>query len=172
MHKRLSLGALGLGALATVLVGAWAGIVVFVGPSFGYSVDGTGAWRWDEAHAWLHFAPGVAAVVAGLLMLAALGRAVSGGATRGVGLAGLLSIVAGAWLVLGPTAWPTVVTTHRRVWAVASPLHNLAHQVGANLGPGALLIVFGALSMGLVNRYRYERVFVPTPYRGEKAVAA
>src|SRR5574340_782616 len=56
--------AAGIGTLGvlTLLVGAWGGIVPFVGPIFGFSADGTVAWYWNMPHALLWLAPGAAAV--------------------------------------------------------------------------------------------------------------
>ena len=60
---------LGVAGLLVVLLGAWGGIVPFLGPTFGYSADGTGSWYWDLAHAILSLVPGVAACLAGLLIM-------------------------------------------------------------------------------------------------------
>jgi hypothetical protein len=155
-----------------VLAGAWAGIVVFWGPTFGYSVDGSGSWHWSSAHTWLHLAPGAMAVLAGLLMLASLPRLVGERAGRGSGLASIMSIVAGAWLVIGPASWPTLVNHAHPVWAATTPLRTLADQVGANLGPGLILMLAGSLTLGLVSRYRTDEFIVANSYRGEHRVAA
>jgi hypothetical protein len=161
MGRRASIAGLGSSSLAMILVGAWAGIVVFVGPVFGYSVDGSDSWHWSAAHAWLHFAPGVAAVVAGLLAMASLPRFIAG---RGGGSsrAGALSIVSGAWLVAGPTAWPAMVSGSH-VWALTTALRNPADQIGANLGPGVLLIVTGSFAVGLVTHKPGEQVMFTAP---------
>ena len=144
-------GGLAVTGVLTLLVGAWAGICVFVGPLFGYSVDGSRAWVWNLPHGVLHLAPGAAGVFAGLMMLGAAGRgrrltAMAG--SPGAVTAGFLAAVAGAWLVIGPVAW-SVLRPHPVVWALASPLHSLADQVGANLGTGVLLAILGGLAMGL-----------------------
>ena len=47
----------GATGIFTVLLGAWAGIVVFVGPLFGYDAQGRGSWVWNSNHAFLHLAP-------------------------------------------------------------------------------------------------------------------
>ena len=70
------------GALACAL-GAWGGIVPFVGPIFGFSADGSPAWTWNLPHALLFLAPGAVAFVGGLAIIAG-GRSVLG---RHVGLA-------------------------------------------------------------------------------------
>jgi hypothetical protein len=133
-------------AFAMSLVGAWAGISVFVGPLFGYRTDGSPAWTWDLQHALLYLAPGTAAVVASLMMLRMVGRAPEG--RGGTHLAGTLAVAAGGWLVVGPSAWMALYP-HHVVWTATSPWHRFLHEVGANLGPGALIIVFAAYALGL-----------------------
>ena len=125
----------------TLLVGAWAGIVVFVGPVFGYDAQGKTAWVWSSNHAFLHLAPGAGAVLAGLLIMAALPR------TSMSILASILAIAAGAWLVIGPLAWPVLEGAGHTAWAPAGPLHSLTNQVGANLGPGLLLVLLGSFAI-------------------------
>lgn len=155
-------GALAATGLLTLLLGAWAGICVFVGPVFGYSVDGTASWTWNLPHAWLHLAPGALAVLAGFLLFTSAGRRaglLADAPSPTATLAGMLAVVAGAWLVVGPLAWP-VQHGAGPVWAPASPLRNLADQVGANLGPGVLLCGLGGLAMGLGRRRRMRRALV------------
>jgi hypothetical protein len=123
-----------------VLMGAWAGIVVFVGPLFGYAIDGKTAWRWNLNHALLHLAPGAAAVLGGLILLGRFAPRVHFG--------GLLTIAAGAWLVIGPLAWPVLLGGKHVAWTSAGPFHDLANQAGANLGPGLLLVLAGAVCLG------------------------
>jgi hypothetical protein len=162
MSRRASLAGLGSGSVAMVILGAWAGIVVFVGPAFGYSIDGSGSWQWNAAHGWLHFGPGVTAVVAGVIAMGSLPRLVAGRGRAVSKLAGALAIVSGAWLVVGPTAWPAMVSG-AHVWALTTALRNLADQIGANLGPGVLLIIIGSFAVGLVARQPGEQVVFTAP---------
>lgn len=129
--------------LLTLLVGAWGGIVPFVGPLFGFSGDGSGAWKWNLPHALLSLAPGAAAVIAGLLVMAAGGTLYRPG---GLKLGGLVAALCGAWFVIGPVAWP--VLEHARMFVGASPMRELAYWVGYSLGPGTLLAALGAFVLG------------------------
>jgi hypothetical protein len=129
-----------------VLLGAWAGIVAFVGPLFGYTLQGRGAWVWNANHVYLHLAPGSAAVLAGLLIMVALPR----GAISV--FASVLAVAAGAWLVIGPLAWPVLEGAKHLPWAQVSPIRSLAIQVGANLGPGLLIVLFSSLAIGTTPR--------------------
>jgi hypothetical protein len=132
------------GAL-TVLLGAWGAIVAFVGPEFGYRATTTASWQWTTTNWLLHLVPGALAVVAGLALLGLvagttrLSRAV-------LAFAALATIVAGAWLVVGPALWPWFESS-----AAYGPARDaqtsFANQVGANLGPGLLLAVLGGMAL-------------------------
>jgi len=74
--------------LLTALLGAWAGLSVLVGPSFGWSPDGSPSWHWSLIHAALHVAPGGAALVAGVAMVAIVPKAARGAGRSGAALAG------------------------------------------------------------------------------------
>ena len=52
--------------------------------------------------------------------------------------AGLITILSGAWFIVGPTAWP-VITTHGVYFASASsPLRGFLYEVGYALGTGVI----------------------------------
>jgi hypothetical protein len=129
--------------LLTLLVGAWGGIVPFVGPLFGFSADGSRSWTWSLPHALLSLTPGAVAVTAGVLVMAAGGTLYRPG---GLKLGGLMAALCGAWFVIGPVAWP--VLEHSRVFVGASPMRELAYWIGYSLGPGTLLAALGAFVLG------------------------
>lgn len=129
--------------LLIVLIGAWGGIVPFVGPLFGFSGDGSTAWQWNMAHALMSLTPGAVAVAAGLLVMLAGGAFYRPG---GLVLGGLFAALCGAWLVIGPVAWP--VLEHTTFFVGARPVRELAFWVGYSLGPGALLVGLGAFALG------------------------
>lgn len=164
-------GTVATSGLFAILVGAWAGIAVFVGPLFGYYVDGHGSWHWNLTRALLHFAPGVAAIVAGLILLSASPGILT--ARSRVHLGGFLAIVAGAWLVIGPLAWPVLEGARHTAFSAAGPLNNLANQAGANLGPGLLLAILGCLSIGVsLGRGRAAVVAEPVATSDATVIAA
>lgn len=86
-----------LSGVLLVLLGAWAGIVAFIGPylDFGFTPMPDSAWHWTAARGYLQVVPGAAAVLAGLVMLAAANRVATS-------LAAWLAAAAGAWLIVGP----------------------------------------------------------------------
>lgn len=141
----------GVAGLLIVVLGAWGGIVPFIGPTFGFSADGAGSWHWDLAHALLSLAPGAAACAAGLLIL-------TGATTRmshpfSSGLAGLLAILAGAWFVLGAVAWPVMYNVGS-YFAPGTAMTELEYFVGYFGGAGCLLIALGAFVLGKSARVR------------------
>jgi hypothetical protein len=152
---RASTAVVGLGIL---LISAWGGIIPFVGPSFGYNANGTSSWHWNLSHALLALAPGAAGCVAGLYLL---GRATSWRPGQGgSAFAGTLALACGAWFAIGPVSWPVLWT--RSYFVGASPLHELAYQVGYALGPGLILAGFGALVLGMIGRRRRTGTVVVT----------
>ncbi|MGO9332549.1 MAG: hypothetical protein ACLQCU_00580 [Acidimicrobiales bacterium] len=143
----LSPAGLSIIGLLTALLGAWAGLSVFVGPSFGWSPDGSPSWHWNLIHTALHVAPGGVALIAGIAMVATVPKAARGMGRLGAALAGLLAILAGAWLVVGPSEWLVLKPTQQIVFASAAPMRSFTYVVGANLGPGLLLAVTGAFAL-------------------------
>ena len=144
------LGAGGVG-MWTVLLAAWGGISVFVGPLFDYRPTTQDAWHWSMQNWLLHLVPGAVGVVAGLMMLGAIGA--RGGARRGgIGFASLLTMAAGAWFVIGPAAYRWFESAAPFA-QTASARSDFINQLGSNLGPGVLLAVLAgmALKAGIAN---------------------
>jgi len=132
---------LGFSAVLALLVGAWGGIAPYVGPVFGYSPDGTTAWHWALTPGVLALAPGALAVVAALALISDGRRRLRAGVT------GFFLAIAGAWFVIGPLAWRVLEHTGTYFLA-ASPFRELTYQVGANLGPGLIVLGCGAAALG------------------------
>ena len=144
------LGAGGVG-LWTLVLGAWAGISVFVGPLFNFRPTSSGAWEWTMQNWLLHLIPGVVGVSAGLMMLGTIGA--RGAARRGaLGLASILTMAAGAWLVIGPAAYQWFHAAAPFALA-GSARSDFINQLGANLGPGVLLAILGGMAFkaGIAN---------------------
>ncbi|HEV3268601.1 MAG TPA: hypothetical protein VGZ68_09395 [Acidimicrobiales bacterium] len=138
-----------LGGFLALLVSAWAGIVPFVGPTFGFSPDGTASWTWNEVHALGALVPGAAGVLACLLIIVSARRP-SGMLAPGVLVAsGFLAFLSGAWLAVIPVVWPTLVGGY---FHTASPSMTLAYWAGLAVGPGVLLASFGGFAMGRAGR--------------------
>lgn len=160
---RLSLCALGL-----VLLGAWGGIVAFVGPTFGFRADGTTSWDLSVNHVLLYLGPGALAFLCGLLLVTSSRAARHDGGRLAALAAGIGAVVAGLWFVIGPVAWPVI---HRAIGAgpfvavPATPLANLVNQIGYNLGVGTLILALGAVAVDAALRQRRRPVYPDTALR-------
>jgi hypothetical protein len=145
------LGVAGMGFLAALL-GAWAAIVGFVGPEFGYQATNNASWQWTTANWLLHLIPGAVAFVAGIVAVALAGAATLVRRTL-LRLAGLVIVAAGAWLVIGPALWP-VFESGTPYGSAATAQTSFTNQIGANLGPGLLLVALGAMIYEAVSASR------------------
>jgi len=141
---RSSVGLL-LGGVVAVLLSAWAGIVPFIGPTFGFSADGSSSWRWNEIHAFGALAPGAVGVLAGLLVLANARPPIGLLSASTLTMAGLALFLCGAWLVVAPVVWPVIVGPY---FLVASNSRTLEYWLAYASGPGVLLASFGGYVLG------------------------
>ena len=142
-----------IGGFVALLLSAWAGIVPFVGSSFGFSPDGTPSWTWNLVHALGALVPGAVGLLACLGTIAA-----ARGAARGAGAAwligtGFATFLCGAWFASVPVAWPVLVGGY---FHAASPSLTLAYWMGLAIGPGILLAAFGSFTMGRASRGRLD----------------
>jgi hypothetical protein len=140
-----------IAGIGAVLVGAWAGIVPFVGPTFGYTLSDSATWKLTSDHLYLQLAPGAAGILAGLIFLGFVPGRDRAPLWRGVAVvAGLLASAAGAWLVIGPDAYTVLrhVGANGRTLPTRS-LASLVTQVGYYLGPGVLLAVFAGMALSV-----------------------
>jgi hypothetical protein len=142
---------LGMVGIVTVAISAWGAIIPFVGPTFGYSADGTSSWQWSLTHSVLNLVPGAIGVLIGLSFFAPI-RTSTAGRRFSLGLAGTIAIACGAWFVIGPLAW-LVISDVTQYFVSTTPLRNLANQVGYALGPGLILAVCGAFAVGWATRH-------------------
>jgi hypothetical protein len=139
--------------VVTILISAWGALIPFVEPIFGFHATGTPSLRWNAAHALLAFVPGAVGVVMGLVVLWAASQAAAGRGRVSLMWAGLITVLCGAWFIVGPRAWPAI-TTHGVYFVPATPLRSLLYQVGYALGTGVILVVCGGYVMGWASRHQ------------------
>ena len=137
------------GAFLALLLAAWAGIVAYVGPTFGFSADGSSSWTWNELHTFGSLVPGAVGVLASLLILMSARQRHGLMSSVALGTRGFVLFVCGAWLTVAPIVWPVIVGTY---FHTASPSMTLAYWMGYSSGPGVLLAGFGAFTMGRTRR--------------------
>ena len=137
--------------VVTIVISAWGALIPFVEPIFGYHATGTPSWHWNAAHTLLAVVPGAVGVVMGCVVLWAAGEVAVGRGRMSLMWAGLITILSGAWFIVGPRAWPAI-TTHGVYFAPATPLRGLVYQVGYALGTGVLLVLCGGYVVGWASR--------------------
>jgi hypothetical protein len=119
--------------LLLVLLGAWGGIVAYVGPRIGYRMDTGPAWDWTTAHWQLHAVPGGAVVLGGLLLLVATPSALAR-------LGALLALLGGMWLVVGPLFASMWLGAGAETQLASSTLSQAARPLGYHYGTGILIV--------------------------------
>jgi hypothetical protein len=140
----------GVSGVLLIVLGAWGGLVPFVGPYFHYAYTPDKAWSYTSGRLWLSIAPGAAALLGGLLVVLSAHRAV------GV-LGALLAALGGAWFVVG-TGIVKVVVKDSSISAgsplsgALGPLSSATRQFLELLGfftaTGVLIVFLAALAMG------------------------
>src|SRR5487761_955170 len=120
------------------LLGVWGALIPLIGPYFHYAYTPDKAWTYNTGRLWLEILPGGAALLGGLLMVAA--------GARHTALAGaVLGIVSGAWFALGNVFAP--------LWTTADPaglpastttLMRVVEQTGFFTGLGVVLVLLAA----------------------------
>jgi len=135
----------------TILISAWGALIPFVEPIFGFHATGTPSLHWNAAHTLLAVVPGGVGVGMGFVILWAASQVADGRGRVSLLTAGLITILCGAWFIVGPRAWP-VITTHGVYFVPATPLRSLLYQIGYALGTGVILVVCGGYVMGWASR--------------------
>ena len=132
--------------LAIALLGMWVLLVPLVGPYFDFGFHTEETWQFGETHWTLSIAPGLAAAIAGVLMILP---------TRiGGWILGLVATLAGAWLVVGPSLYP-LWTEQTGIEPVGGSETTMALMwIGYYYGPGALILFLSGLNEGLLSRGR------------------
>jgi hypothetical protein len=137
-----------------ILLGAWGGLVPFIGPYFGYFYGPDKTWVFNSDRLWLSVLPAAAAFVGGLIVLAA---------PRASAPAALLAALGGVWLVVGapvlavvkPGTGPGAPGTSPGAMFGAATMHML-ENIGFFSGLGVVIVFFGALALGRSGVTRIE----------------
>ena len=149
------LGRLGIvtAGVVAVLTSLWGGIVPYVGPIFGYSGDGSGAWHWSLPHGVLALAPGAVGVLLGLFLIAESRGIVVGRGRVSLATASTLLMLCGAWFAIGPLAWP-VISSGGSYFVASTHLRVLSYELGYSIGTGLVLVACGAFADGCASRHQ------------------
>src|SRR5712691_1312853 len=132
-----------LSGLLLILLGAWGGLIPFIGPYFHYAYTPDKAWVYTTGRLWLEIVPGAATALGGLLVLAS--------ARRPLAMFGaFVAALGGAWFVVGnlvsalwnggiPQAGVPVGGTMARL---------TLEELGFFLGLGVVIVFFAAVALG------------------------
>jgi hypothetical protein len=140
----------GVTGVLLILLGAWGGLAPFVGPYFHFGYTPDTAWHYNSGHLYLSIVPGAAALVGGLLAVAAGHRAVGS-------LGAVLAVLGGAWFIFGWQVMPLVVKNGSispgkpltgSLGSLGSGTRVFIEQAGFFTGTGALIVFLGALALG------------------------
>jgi hypothetical protein len=126
--------------LLIMLLGAWGGILPYVGPLFGYRMDNTGAWAWTTPHWELNLAAGALVFLGGMFIL-------FGWRPTAV-FGGLLSLIGGAWLVVGPLFASIWLHTAAQTRVASSSWQAAMRPLGYHYGTGLVIVALSAWVIG------------------------
>ncbi len=129
--------------LILIILGFVGALVPFVGPSFDFGMGDTPAWTWTEGRATLHLAPGIAAMVGGLVLM-------RGHARENQRLGAILAAAGGTWFIIAPTLRP--------LWAAPSmggmsgmgdsALSSAVSSLVYHYGTGVVIALLAAYALG------------------------
>jgi hypothetical protein len=131
-----------LSGLLLVLLGLWGALIPFIGPYFSFAYTPDQPWTWTWGRLWFEVLPGVAAILAGLLLI--------GTAHRAVGVfAGWLGSLAGAWFIVGPLLSQVFSGQAGNTGVpVGGPAKQALEQIAFFYGLGAVILFLSAQALG------------------------
>jgi hypothetical protein len=135
-----------LSGFLLVLLGAWGGLVAFIGPYFHYAYTPDVTWTYNTERLWLEILPGGAVFLAGLLLIISSHR---------------IEAMVGAWLAVASGAWFALGTVLSPIWnggvtAGGSPVGTtttirVVEQIGFFTGLGVVIVLVAAMAIGRVS---------------------
>lgn len=134
--------------LIIMVLGAWAGILPYVGPLFGYRMDNTSAWTWTTPHWELNLAAGALVFLGGMFIL-------FGWRPTAV-FGGWLSLIGGAWIVVGPMFATLWLHGQDQTRVASATWQSAMRPLGYHYGTGLVIVALSAWVIG-------RRVLVTRP---------
>ena len=137
-----------------ILLGAWGGLVPFIGPYFGYYYGPNKTWDYTSNWLWLSVLPAAAVFLGGLIVLVL---------RRASALGAVLAVLGGVWFVVGapvlavakPGTAPGAPATAPGALFSPATMH-LLENIGFFSGLGVVIVFFAALALGLGGVPRIE----------------
>jgi hypothetical protein len=144
-----------LSGVLLVLLGAWGGLIAFVGPYFHYAYTPDSAWSYTSGRLWLEILPAAGALAGGLIALASASRPVA---------------MFGAWLAAISGAWFALGTVIGHAWAgsglsagtpIGGTLTRAVEQIGFFTGLGVAIVFLAALALGRLSVVGIREAAIP-----------
>lgn len=142
---RISRSSGALCGVLLVLLGAWGGLVAFIGPYFHYAYTPDVTWTYNTERLWLEILPGGAVFLGGLLLIISGHRLVA---------------MVGAWLAAASGAWFALGTVLSPIWngvtAGGSPVASttsmrVLEQIGFFTGLGIVIVLVAGAAIGRIS---------------------
>jgi hypothetical protein len=153
--------------LMLLLLGAWGGVGPYAGPSFRFGFTPDRAWAYTQGRLYLSAIPGVAVVLAGLLVMTVRSRWFGG-------FCALVAALAGAWFIAGaalirllPASLGVASVSPGTPLGAAGTRATLT-EMALFTGVGAAIVFFAALALGRFSIVGY-RDYLRAQERAESA---
>ena len=134
-----------LSGVLLVLLGAWGGLVPFIGPYFHYAYTPDVSWTYNTQRLWMDILPGGGAFLGGVLLIISAHR---------------VEAMAGAWLAAASGAWFALGTVLSPVWnngvaAGGTPVASttttrVLEQIGFYTGLGVVIVLIAGAAIGML----------------------
>jgi len=132
--------------LALILLGGWAAIAPFAGPSLGFGFTPDLAWHYTAGRLYLSVVPGVVVLLGGLIIALSRSRWFGGFCAFVAAVAGLWLIAGAALIRLLPASQVASITTGNPFGTSVN--EQIFARVAFFSGAGALIVFFAALALG------------------------
>lgn len=126
-----------------VLLGAWGGLIAFIGPYFHYAYSPASTWTYNTGRLWLEILPGVGTLVGGLVVFVSTFRPLAL-------LGAWVAAVSGTWFAVGGILLP--LWAHGSAASPGAPtggtVHRVVEQLGFFTGLGVVIVFVAAAVLG------------------------
>jgi hypothetical protein len=137
--------------LLLILLGAWGGLIAFIGPYFHYAYTPDTTWTYTSGRLWLEILPGIGALAGGLILLVSTLRPLTM-------FGALIAALSGAWFAVGSVLMPLWLHGTGPGVPVGGTLARAVEQVGFFSGLGVVTVFVAAAALG--------RLAAPAPRTG------
>lgn len=128
--------------LIIIILGFVGALVPYVGPTFDFGMGDTPAWTWTQGRATLHLAPGIAAMVGGLMLM-------RGHAREGQRWGAILAAAGGTWFIIAPTLQPLWTAPSMGMGGMGdSALSGAVISLVYHYGTGVVIALLAAYALG------------------------